>query len=96
MIGRPDTGVAFSASQGVSQLAPRRVSDDVRRELTPVQGVGVLPVEGCNAHLDLRNQLRIDEFGYVLNALKATRGMQERDEGVRLAAAILGVQTEDG
>lgn len=68
---------------------------DALAESAPVHGIRVFAVEGGDRHCRRRQHLTIDEFLDARDVASLPRHVRERDQGVRLAAAVLRVQAED-
>ena len=88
--------VARPSSQRVCDLAPRRMRQHAFLHRPAIGGVGVLAIECGDAHRAARQQRGIDELRHILHALHASRRVNQRDQAMRLAAAVRGVQAEDG
>ena len=61
----------------------------------PVGRVGILPVEGGDAHGSGRRQRGLQELGDVCDAPHPARRVHQRDQPVGLAAVVGGVEAED-
>ena len=83
-----DPCVTVLAGEGMGDLAPGRMGQHAVPHGPAVGRVGILAIEGGNAHAAVREQGRSDEFRDAGNALRASDGMGQRDQAVRLAAAV--------
>ena len=88
--------VAGPAGEREGQLAPRRARADAFAHRAPVGRVGVLAVEGGEAHLAPRQKRRVDEVVRPRHRRQPPRDVREGDQAVRLAAAVRRVEAEDG
>ena len=61
----------------------------------PVGRIGVLSVEGRDAHGSDRHQRGLHELGDVCDAPHPARRVHQRDQPMGLAAAVGGIETED-
>ena len=52
-------------------------------------------VECGNTNFLLRHQTWINELGYVRDPLHAIRSVHQRDQAMRLATTVAGIQAED-
>lgn len=96
LVARPHALVARLPGQRVGDLTPRGERLHPVAHRPAVQGVGVLAVERGHPHGALREERRLDELLGVCHPCHPTGGVDEGDEAVRLAAAELGIETEDG
>ena len=95
LVALADPLVAIPSGERTGDLAPRRVGQYVVVHGPAVGRIGVLAVEGGDAHSAFRQQRRIDELGDVRHGPEPARGVGQRDQAVRLAAAIGGIEAED-
>ena len=87
--------VAAPPGQRIGDFAPGRAGQNAVAHGTPVRRIGVLAVEGRNAHRPRRHQGRLDELRDIRNAFHAARHMGECDQSMSLAAAVRGIETKD-
>ena len=87
--------IARLASQGVRDLAPRGVCQHATRKSSAVRWIGALSVEGGDTDRPGGQQRRIDELADVRHTVHPARSMSQRNQAVRLAAAVRRVETED-
>ena len=95
LVARAHPFVAFPPGEGVCHLAPGRMSQHAFAHRPSVGRIGVLPVEGRDAHGSGRYQRRLDELRGVRDALHPARRVHQRDQPVGLAPAVGGVEAED-
>ena len=96
LVAAPHALVAGAAGKRVGDLAPRGVGQDAIAEVPAIGRIRVFAVKGGDAHGAGRQPLGIDELARVRHALHAAGGVQQGDQAVGLAAAVGGVQPEDG
>ena len=91
-----DAIVTGLAGERIGQLASRGMGQDTIAHAAAVGRVGVLTVEGGNADFGLRDKLGVNELRDVGDAFHAVGGVVEGDQAVGLAAAVAGIEAEDG
>ena len=96
LVARPEQFVTGAPCQLVRHLAPKAVRLKIAFELAAVGGIGVFTVKSRDADGGGGQQGRVHEVGNVWNVLHAAGGMGDRDQTVRLAAAVLGAEADDG
>ena len=89
LVAAADPLIALSACKGVGDLAPGCVGAQARLEEAAVEGVGVLAIEGSDSDLGCREDGRVQELGRIGNAGHAFGGVGQRNQCVRLSAAVL-------
>ncbi|KFB78019.1 MAG: hypothetical protein AW06_000598 [Candidatus Accumulibacter cognatus] len=62
----------------------------------PIGRIGIFAIKGGNAHRCRGAQGGVEKLVGVRHAGEAAHGVRESNQGVRLAAAKLGVETKDG
>jgi len=82
--------VAFPAGQGIGDLAPRGKSAQVGCQWTPVQGVGVLAIEGGDPDPSPGQQRGVQEFVGVRHTGHPVDGVGERDQCGSHRSKIVG------
>ena len=91
--------VAIFARERTGDLAPRRVGQYAVAHGPAVGRIGVLAVEGGDAHsapaFKQQQQRRVDELGDVRHGPEPACGVREGDQAVGLAPAIGGIEAED-
>src|ERR1035441_722111 len=95
-VALPNAVVASFAGERVGQLAPRRVCKDTIAHAATVGRVGVLAIKSCDADFDAGDKLRVEKLGDVGNAFHAVCRVGQSDQAVGFAAAVAGVEAEDG
>ena len=90
-----DPSIAFGPGQTVGQLTPEGLGPQTGLQGQPVGGVAVLPVQGRHPDRPLGQQGRIDELLDPLDPGHPPDGMDQGDQAVGLAAAVLGIQPDD-
>ena len=95
LVTRPYPFVACPSGKGIRHLAPGRMRQHAFAHRPPVGRVGVLPVEGRDAHGSGRHERGLHELRDVRDAPHPARRVHQRDEPVGLAAAVGGVEAED-
>ena len=80
--------VTRPARQRISDFAPRRVRQHLVAHRPAIGRVGVLAIERGDAHRTVRKQAGVEELGHIPYAVHALRGMDQRDQAMRLAPAV--------
>ena len=92
---RPKALVARRPGERVRQLAPRRVRPDALPHRPAVGRIRVLAVDSSEADRTLRQERRVDELADAGHPRKTPGRVRQRDQAVRLAAAVRSIEAED-
>lgn len=94
-IALADALVAVAPSEAVGHLVPERMGEKAEFKGQSVGGVGVFAVECRDADGARRENCRINKVQNVGNTLHSANGVDEGDERVGFAAAVLCAQADD-
>ena len=86
--------VAFFPGKRVGEFAPRRVGEDIVSHAAAVRRIGVLAVEGGDAHGLSRDEGRVDELRRIRDAGHPPCRVNQRNKPVGFAAAEGSVEPE--